>query len=94
MIFFIFVIGLLPVFTKGDRRCENLYEEGVTYFGEQVMLVPGIGSREECAGLCSQQDDCAYWSHLYLNKDCTLWSSDVARLENENSKLWVSGRKC
>jgi len=78
----------------GDKSCENVYEEGITYFGEQVKMMDSVLTREECAAICSKEAACAFWSHLASQSECRIWSSDVARSENKYSKGWVSGKKC
>merc|ERR1712192_340623 len=78
--------------TEGDRSCENAYEEGITYFGDQVAMVDSVLTQEECAAICSKEADCAFWSHLGSQSECRIWSSDVVRSDSEHSKDWVSGK--
>merc|ERR1719430_1938933 len=77
---------------SGENHCK--FETGVVFFGEQVKTASGVRTWEECSALCSEEIACAFWSHHLYRSDCTIWSSDVTRSENEHSKDWVSGKRC
>jgi len=93
LVFALVFSPLLISVAEGNKNCENIYEEGITYFGEQVKMVDGVLTREECAAICSEEVACAFWSHLAHNAHCRIWSSDVVRSESEHSKDWVSGER-
>merc|ERR550519_3302930 len=88
------LISLVVGVTGGSKSCKHDYQEGITYFGEQVKLVGNILTPGECSAICSEEPACAFWSHLADRRDCRIWSSDVVRSKNEHSKNWVSGERC